>query len=154
MARPARRKPAAQIRHQTYMPPTAPEIFFNGDQAEPDEVVAFRQALTERPIEVKAALDAWRPGKVVGVSGDDVLSSVVRDLITSEHWSSQPSGIRVDRTTEDTYIAGNRLAFEVIGAMDASDPRYPGAQQELRAMVLTTLASRAIDATMGVVYRA
>lgn len=154
MGRPNRRGPGSQTRHQTFTPPTAPELFFRGDQAEPDEVAAFRNALDDKPEEVKKALDAWRPGQAVEASDEDVVGSVVHNIITSQHWSGQPSGLAVDRTTQDIYVTENRPAFAHIGAMEATDPRYAAAQQELRVAMLTTLASRAIDASMGVVYRA
>lgn len=150
MARRPARRPATQIRHQTYTPPSAPELFFKGDQAEPDEVAAFREALQENPGAVKQALEAWYHDVAIEIPEH----TIVCNIIASEHWSTQPSGIGVDRTTEEVYIAGNQAAFETIGAMDMADPRYPSAQQELRATVLYTLASRAIDASMGVVYRA
>lgn len=150
MRRP-RRPQQVTHRPRTLVPASAPELFFRGDQAEPPEVVAFRDALNHDPVKVRQALEAHRTSRD-GVSEDDVLAGVVRDIISSKHWSGKPAGLAVDRTTEDRFVAANHSTFETFGNMGQDHPNYTPTQLSLRAGMLATLATRAADA--GVIYKA
>lgn len=148
-----RRPRRPQINHgsRTYLPPTAPELFFRGKHAEPPEVIAFRNALNDDPLAVKEALELHRLGSTE-IPEDAVLAGVVRDILNSRHWSGRPAGITVDETTEDTFVAATVRDFEVFGNMEPGHPNFAAAQLGLRAGMLATLASRTADA--GVIYRA
>lgn len=145
------RRPQITHRTRTFVPPTAPELFFRGDHAEPPEVVAFRTALDKDPEAVKEALESHATGPTE-IAEADVLDGIVRDILNSRHWSGRPAGLTVDQTTEDMFVATNRSAFEIFGNMGPDHPNFASAQLGLRAGMLVTLATRAADA--GIIYRA